>query len=311
MHAVLFEVETMMLDWLLTMALAWEGRRCHHLPSQQQLSLEVKSKNVPSMLDNKDQAWLPRDSLPSVSAPRPPLLKTRRSSMQSVVSALLLLPVSTVTFPSTAFGTEQDEDVSVLQCPDEACVLTESAVPGAYQQECMQLPVRSIPIQQVSSDSRQKREVVLHLQQGVAGAGSTGMAVWNSSLLLSRLLQALARLQPRWLARKAVLELGCGPGLVSLTAAALGASHVVATDGNPDVVRLASTNLEENQARLVDSSSNNRSPNTRLIEAQQLPWGMLSAMDWYESADLVLGSDLTYNAGTWRALAGKCISNPL
>jgi len=169
--------------------------------------------------------------------------------------------------------------VALEECQNGALV-AEQAVPGAYQQVCMDLNVRSIPL--VASQT-------LEIQQGGAAAGTTGLAVWNSSLLLARLLQRLKN-DADWLNDKTVLELGCGTGMVSLVAALLGASNVIATDGNPSVVELATKNIQANDL-------------SKQIVAQQLSWGLLDAMEFSEHADLVLGSDLTYNAGSWRVLA--------
>jgi SAM-dependent methyltransferase len=138
------------------------------------------------------------------------------------------------------------------------------------------------------------------------------LAVWNSSLLLSRLLQALVVVEENTAtavdgmkkkgasalflsSQSSVWELGCGTGLVSLTTAALGAGGVHATDGNPAVVQLAKRNLENNRSRMPNANCQ--------MQAMLLPWGLLDASDYTESADLILGSDLTYNAGSWRVLA--------
>jgi SAM-dependent methyltransferase len=210
----------------------------------------------------------------------------------------------------------------------------EQAIPGAYHQACMSLPVRSVPIRTrrarvASSDGTNGANAdtatslasltdhvhVLEIQQTYAGsansgslAGSTGTVIWNSSLLLTRLLERLACLESTCnLFRNevqdgytfdveplslppTVMELGCGTGLVSLAAASLGATRVLATDGNPAVVQLAASNIERNHV-------------TDRVRAVHLPWGLLAAMDYSETADLVLGSDLTYFSGNWPALA--------
>jgi hypothetical protein len=210
----------------------------------------------------------------------------------------------------------------------------EQAIPGAYHQACMSLPVRSVPIRTrrtsaaasdgtdwasagtTTSLARLTDDVhVLEIQQTYAGsvnsgslAGSTGTVIWNSSLLLTRLLERLACMESTSnLFRKdvqddrafkveslsvppTVMELGCGTGLVSLAAASLGATRVLATDGNPAVVQLAASNIERNHV-------------TDRVRAVHLPWGLLAAMDYSETADLVLGSDLTYFSGNWPALA--------
>jgi ribosomal protein L11 methylase PrmA len=177
----------------------------------------------------------------------------------------------------------------------------------------MSLPIRNVPITVPASRLHQSRSqsslgtVQLLLEQGGAAAGTTGLAVWNSSLLLSRLLQALVATDDTSAAvdgmqkgaflssQSSVWELGCGCGTVSLTTAALGAGSVQATDGNPAVVELAKRNLENNRPRIPNADCQ--------LEAMQLPWGLLDAIDYTDSADVILGSDLTYNAGSWRVLA--------
>ena len=184
------------------------------------------------------------------------------------------------TIPSSAWAS-----TGLEECQNGALV-AEQAVPGAYQQECMNLSLRSIPVQLPNAATRKN----LKIQQAGAGAGTTGLAVWNSSLLLARLLQRLAQNEVQWFQEKSVLELGCGTGMVSLLLALLGAANVIATDGNPTVVELAAKNIQSNDL-------------SQQVVAQQLAWGLLDAMEFSESADLVLGSDLTYNAGSWRVLA--------
>jgi len=187
------------------------------------------------------------------------------------------------------------------QCRNGALAV-EQAVPGAYQQACMALPSRRIPINRGRGDV-----VELDVLQQATGAGSTGTVVWNSSLLLTRLLERLASASATsgsngsLLAGKTVLELGCGTGLVSLAAAALGAPRVIATDGNPNVVELAEQNIARNQHTLPPQQQQGGAAS--VVEAKRLQWGLLPAMDFADAADLVIGSDLTYFSGNWLALA--------
>jgi len=128
------------------------------------------------------------------------------------------------------------------------------------------------------------------LQGSSVGAGQTGVAVWNSCLLLTRLLDALTKQSPKWLENKTVVELGCGVGLASISAAKLGATRVLATDGNVNVIELAKQNVNRNQVGDI-------------VETTTLQWGFLDAVDYANVADVVIGSDLTYNSGSWRVLA--------
>ena len=220
------------------------------------------------------------DNLPSLSPSKKTYL-TRRD-------ILILSPwwLAVFAHPSQSQATPADLADLQIQCQNGA-LSSEQAIPGAYSQACMSLPIREIPVQA----SNAVDTIILRVEQQVAAAGSTGMAIWNSSLLLKRLLEQLSQREPDWWCQnKTVLELGCGTGLVSLTAAVLGANRILATDGNPLVVELAKRNVNANG--LTDK-----------VLTQQLPWGMMDAMDLVGEADIVLGADLTYNAGSWRQLA--------
>jgi Lysine methyltransferase len=214
---------------------------------------------------------------------------------------------------------QESKTSSSLSLCQSGALMAETAIPGAYEQDCMQLPVRVVPVTiPPSSQSKQQHafQVVVELQieQGSAAAGTTGLAVWNSSLLLSRLLSRLAaQQQSSWplsfLQNQNVVELGCGTGLVSLTAALLGAARVVATDGNPNVVALAQRNIQTNRDKLLHSSQLLSSSSCD-ISARQLSWGLMDAMDYSSetttettATNWVIGSDLTYNAASWRILA--------
>jgi ribosomal protein L11 methylase PrmA len=233
---------------------------------------------------------------------------SRRHAVTS--SFLALATAATVPLLPSCWSAVGDDPLIFQQCQNGALV-AEQAVPGAYQQVCMSLPIRNVPIVVPASRLYQPRSqpgtVQLQLEQGGAAAGTTGLAVWNSSLLLSRLLQALVVADDTAAAvdgvkkgtflsnQSSVWELGCGTGLVSLTVAALGAGSVQATDGNPAVVELAQRNLENNRLRIPNANCQ--------LQAMLLPWGLLDASDYTDSADVILGSDLTYNAGSWRVLA--------
>jgi ribosomal protein L11 methylase PrmA len=235
---------------------------------------------------------------------------SRRNAVTSPFLALATAATVPLLPSWSAVGSDADDPLIFQQCQNGALV-AEQAVPGAYQQVCMSLPIRNVPIAVPASRLHQSRSssgtVQLQLEQGGAAAGTTGLAVWNSSLLLSRLLQALVAADDTAPAvdgtkkdaflssQSSVWELGCGTGLVSLTTAALGAGSVQATDGNPAVVDLAKRNLENNVARMPNANCQ--------LQAMLLPWGLLDASDYTDSADVILGSDLTYNAGSWRVLA--------
>lgn len=200
-------------------------------------------------------------------------------------------------------------------------LVPEQAIPGAYMQPCMNLPERTIPLsippkfdEGLSDNNRgndkqggSDEKYVITIRQEASGSGRTGMAVWNSGLLLTRLLERIAAKYPRWWNQHSmsVIELGCGTGIASIAAYKLGAKHVLATDGNPDVIRLTQSNIQLNQQLQDDSRNDDKENNNqqRTLRANVLQWGLLDAIEYSDDADLVLGADLTYNSGSWRVLA--------
>lgn len=68
---------------------------------------------------------------------------------------------------------------------------------------------------------------------------------------------------------------------------------VLATDGNEEVINLAKINIERN--------FNNNNEKER-VKAIQMQWGFVESMDLDGMADIIIGSDLTYNPNTWRSL---------
>merc|ERR1712232_189361 len=77
-----------------------------------------------------------------------------------------------------------------------------------------------------------------------------------------------------------------------------GANYVYATDGNMEALSLAKANLERNGINPKDMNNEFKESG----EACSLQWGSLDAIDYDENADVIIGSDLTYNSGSWRIL---------
>lgn len=87
------------------------------------------------------------------------------------------------------------------------------------------------------------------------GVDETGQMVWDGSLLLSRwVVAAPCRMRLDAVASAAIVELGCGAGLLSAVCAQLAPSAaVVATDINPQCVEMAATNAALSGAANVAS----------------------------------------------------------
>lgn len=179
--------------------------------------------------------------------------------------------------------------------------MEEKAVPGAYSSVCMTLRERVIPLPKLQKRLRDRENTSIIIQQLPGGSGATGMTVWNSGLVLARLMDSIVDIllsKPETMnfwSRQNVMELGCGTGIGSIASHLLGARSVVATDGNDKVLELARKNIDRNCPSFTNRNST--------IEVKYLQWGLLNAMDFSESASVVLGADLTYNAGSWRVLA--------
>lgn len=111
----------------------------------------------------------------------------------------------------------------------------------------------------------------------------TGTWLWDSALVLANWMQNFD------LAGKTVLELGAGTGLPGLTAAVLGAERVVLTDIAPIL-----PGLEKNVA--VNALQDR-------VEVRELVWGLNGDEIEVEEVDVVLMSDVFYDADEMRALA--------
>jgi len=221
---------------------------------------------------------------------------TRRFILQRVLSAFTS---STVIFRNAAALA-----VEPKECTNSA-ILAEASVPGAYQQVCMGIPERSMVLKATG-------DTITVLQgtststgsDGNSGsvAGRTGVALWNSGILLTRLLDTLTLNESDnnipFFYGKTVLELGCGTAFASIAASKLGARYVIATDGNGEVLELARRNFERNGLLAPDSIDRIRESG----EVSALKWGLMDASDFYNKADVIIGSDLTYNSGNWRVL---------
>ena len=246
---------------------------------------------------------------------------------------------------AAAWTATEDAPSNLFDACQMGQLVPEMAIPGAYQNICMSRPERTIPfgnrdiVIQQGNVNGDNTATATNNDSGV-GPGRTGVAVWNSALLLTRLLVLLSQHDKDtcdcntngptsnqnnnicsfssssssssssscWIRNRTILELGCGTGLVSLACSRLGAARVVATDGNPTVVALAAENVKRNAGNGPTTATTTTTTTTMnddhvvTVETTTLSWGLLDAMEYSDCADLVLGSDLTYNSGTWRVL---------
>jgi predicted nicotinamide N-methyase len=123
---------------------------------------------------------------------------------------------------------------------------------------------------------------VQQVQRGeVEGTYGTGATVWPAAMVLVKYLEK----NPTLLKDKKVVDLGSGTGVTSVASAILGATNVVCTDGEENVVRLASDNINHayNEIRKVESSLSER------IIVKKYWWGDGSMKD--DDCDVVLVAD--------------------
>ncbi|PVH89207.1 hypothetical protein DL98DRAFT_579908 [Cadophora sp. DSE1049] len=130
--------------------------------------------------------------------------------------------------------------------------------------------------------------ITLHEARNIlAAAGTTGLRTWEAGLHLGNYLCR----NPKVICGKSIVELGSGTSYISILCAKyLGASHVLATDGDDDVVASFSTNFYLNGLQQASH-----------IEGKELKWGHAltggedSRWNLGRHIDLVLGADLTYD----------------
>ena len=107
-------------------------------------------------------------------------------------------------------------------------------------------------------------------------SNGTGGVVWDCAVFMALHWDFTAIFQ-----QKSVVELGCGVGYLSMKACRMGASRVIATDIDPDVLDLVRRNCKRNQ---ID-----------LVETRRLAWG--SSIE-IENVDFIIASDVLYDPGT-------------
>jgi predicted nicotinamide N-methyase len=132
---------------------------------------------------------------------------------------------------------------------------------------------------------------VQQVQRGeVDGTYGTGATVWPAAMVLIKYLEK----NPQLVSSKRVVDLGSGTGVTSIAAALLGATHVICTDGEEPVVRLALDNVNHAATEIKDSQQAKQLSHCATISncpvaVQKYWWGTGDLPD--DSCDVVLVAD--------------------
>lgn len=135
-----------------------------------------------------------------------------------------------------------------------------------------------LKVQDADNNSVLRNFSVLQVQRGeVEGTFGTGATVWPASMVL---LKYMEKNSEQLIRGKKIVDLGSGTGITSIGAVFLGAVHVICTDGEAAVVRLACENVNRAISDGLDSTK---------LDVSEYWWGTgkLPADD----ADIVLVSD--------------------
>lgn len=157
-------------------------------------------------------------------------------------------------------------------------------------------------LSQLGSPSRHIQ--ILENRNLIAARGGSGHRTWESALYLGRFL--CMPTNRRLTQGKRVLELGAGTGFVSILCSKhLGAAHVIASEGDEDVLDNMTDNLVLNECGYSHSVSGSDSG----ITPKLLKWGHAlvgtEEPEWNggQRVDLILGADITYDRNGNAALA--------
>ena len=117
---------------------------------------------------------------------------------------------------------------------------------------------------------------VRQVQRGeVEGTYGTGATVWPAAIVL---LKYLERHADTLLRNKRCVDLGSGTGITSAGAALLGAKEIICTDGEPNVVKLATDNIDHIMSEISEAGVDVDRTETRRIRGcpiyvQEYWWG--------------------------------------
>ena len=126
---------------------------------------------------------------------------------------------------------------------------------------------------------------LLEARSLLASTGTTGFRTWEAALCLGTYLCTVEG--QNHVSGKIVFELGAGTGFLSiLSAKYLGASYVLATDGNGEVV----TDLHTNHS--LNSLDSKRADAKMFLWGHTLVGGVLDNKEESRDYDLVLGADV-------------------
>lgn len=137
-----------------------------------------------------------------------------------------------------------------------------------------------------SLDSDAPSVTLLENKSLLASSGTTGFRTWEATLYLaSYLFSAEAR---HLISEKFLIELGAGTGFLSIFAAAhLGAKHVLATDGNTEIVNNLKDNLNLNGLDVGE-----RVTSSVLVWGHALIGGAADRRKEAKAFDLIIGADV-------------------
>lgn len=125
---------------------------------------------------------------------------------------------------------------------------------------------------------------LLTIHQDWGGSASTGAAVWNGANMAGWYLEN--EIGSKQITDKSILELGAGVGFTSLIAESLGATDVVISDGNEDVLKLADENIlinvpesERQYIRTAKIRWNTEDEDKFMLDKYNKPWDYIIAAD--------------------------------
>jgi len=110
---------------------------------------------------------------------------------------------------------------------------------------------------------------------------SVGLSMWNSSLILSRYLEKLYKLNKSFFEDKRIIELGSGCGLVGITAGLLGG--IVTLTDTPRIINQLRKNVDRN-------SIHAKHP----FVTRELTWGKSAISTFNPPYDIILATDVIY-----------------